>query len=55
MDDIVESALRMSAATQLMARVISGLDLTDDEKEAVADILTLIARRMGSVAVKASL
>ena len=54
MDDVATVALRMSAATQLVARVIADFELNEDEREAAGEILKLIAWRMSSVAVKAS-
>lgn len=51
-DQAAMVALRMAAATRLVGRFLTDCELTDDERAAMGDILSLIAQRMSEASVK---
>jgi hypothetical protein len=51
-DQAAMVALRMAAATRLVGRFLTECELTEDERAAMGDILSLIAARMSDASVR---
>lgn len=51
-DQAAMIGLRMSAATGLIGRVLIELDLTEDERGALGDILEMISQQLADSSVK---